>query len=166
MNFFSRSPKGRYEEMKYSLHSFRVKGFTKILEVTLSYRPPLLDSISSAIQEVALPHTISFTCFLDRHQSLQKCSNADKKVERGLSIQGSSSMKTTCFPPVYLRSRSSCNKWNASCHVFGQGTPALFGHKDIKAPSFGQIKNFIRPNSLGTVLIWPNKIKNIREDIC
>lgn len=39
---------------------------------------------------------------------------------------------------------------------------SLIGHRDIELPPFGQIKNFIQPNSLETVLIWLNKIKNIR----
>ena len=69
--------------------------FHKVNVVTRPYSPPLLFMNLSRIHEVALPHTTSFTFFLARHQSLQKCSNESMKLLLAVSIQGNSSIKIT-----------------------------------------------------------------------
>lgn len=59
------------------------------------------------IQDVAEPQAIRSMSFLAEAQLFQKCSKPDMKLERGVSIHGSSSKKRIFFPSGNEPSHSS-----------------------------------------------------------
>ena len=70
------------------------------------------------IQLVALPQTINTMSFRAEHQPFQKFSNALTNFARGVSIHGSSSMKTT-FRPSLLALRNRLSKLKAWIQFLG-----------------------------------------------
>ena len=104
----------------YCSHSKRVKGFSEIEYVMRLCSPPWLLIILLIIHEVADPHTMSNMSFRADANPFQKCSNAERKLERGASIHGSSSMNTTLRSSFDLDTRAA-NRSNASNQFSGSG---------------------------------------------
>ena len=104
-------------------HSLRVNGFNLIRLVSLLCSPPWLLMIFSTIQDVADPQTTKTMSFLEVAQPFQKCSNADRKSDLGVSSQGSSSMNTNFLSSVEVL-RKRFNSLKASSQLFSFGTLA------------------------------------------
>ena len=123
-----RRSKPRFLYSANASHSFSVKGASGICRVTRLWRPPRERNILFTIHVVAEPQMTRRTSLRDVAHSFQKCSNAFRKPEQGVSNHGSSSRKTT-FLPVDNPSSIVSSSANAEIHDDSRGHlgwPCLF----------------------------------------
>ena len=113
-------PKARLAPWAKSSHSRSVNGTSFTRRVSLPRRPPLSFRSFLLIHEVALPQTINTISFSRRAvaQPFQKLSKAPIRFPLGVSIHGSSSMKSTFFPAGALLMNCFSNS-KASIQLFG-----------------------------------------------
>ena len=99
--------------------SQRLKGNNRIFPVNLLCKPPLLLIILLTIYEEEDPQIITRRSFLLFAKLFQKCSNAGRKSDFFVSIQGNSSKKMTFLFFEFNLSRYCLKISNASIQFLG-----------------------------------------------